>query len=295
MEGDKEHWDEIVQIVQTAKSNNQTPLDSRRDAELRSGVYSHIDTMYPNASAMEASPTPDRLKESIGNRLLEHLQGIFRSSRVPAMALTVVAIISVGLLLNSTNNQSAPYFELPESLNGQNLLAQIDPEINGSRALIGSSTERQKAFKLGALQADIDIAKGENTLVTDNIVLALPGLFEESENPSAADVVKAFRSEVAETTSTSDSALWFKEGYHVELIELAAKGTLSSFKIEPLQDAIQLLSRQSELTKHVMESDGLNPAYVAKREALVSVKIDSTPGSWQQAADLARSLQATIH
>ena len=40
MEGDKEHWDEIVQIVQTAKSNNQTPLDSRRDAELRSGVYS---------------------------------------------------------------------------------------------------------------------------------------------------------------------------------------------------------------------------------------------------------------
>ena len=211
------------------------------------------------------------------------------------MALTVVAVISVGLLFNSSNNQSAPYFELPESLNGQNLFAQIDPEINGSRALIASSTDRQKAFTLGALQADMDIAKGENTLVTDNIVSALPGLVEDSDNPSAADVFKAFRSEVAETTSTPDSALWFKEGYHVELIELAAKGTLSSFKIEPLQDAIQLLSRQSELTKHVMESDGLNPAYVAKREALVSVKIDSTPGSWQQAADLARSLQATIH
>ena len=295
MEGDKEHWDEIVQIVQTAKSNNQTPLDSRRDAELRSGVYSHIDTMYPNASAMEASPTPDRLKGSIGNRLLKHLQGIFTTSRVPAMALTVVAVISVSLLLKSTNNQSAPYFELPESLNGQNLLAQVDPEVNGSRALIASSTDRQKAFKLGALQADIDIAKGDNTLVTDNIVSALPGLFAETEKPSAADVIKAFRSEVAEITSSPNSALWFKEGYHVELIELAAKGTFDSFKIEPLQDTIQLLLQQNELTKHVKESSGLNPAYVAKREALVSVTIDSTPGSWQQAADLARSLQATIH
>ena len=70
MEGDKEHWDEIVQIVQIANSKNQTPLDTRRDEELRSGVYSHIDTMYPSASTMEASPSPDRVIESIGNRLL---------------------------------------------------------------------------------------------------------------------------------------------------------------------------------------------------------------------------------
>ena len=77
MEGDKEHWDEIVQIVKTANSKNQTPLDTRRDEELRSGVYSHIDTMYPSASAMEASPALDSSKGSIGNRLLEHLQGIF--------------------------------------------------------------------------------------------------------------------------------------------------------------------------------------------------------------------------
>lgn len=295
MEGDKEHWDEIVQIVQIANSKNQTPLDTRRDEELRSGVYSHIDTMYPSASTMEASPSPDRVIGSIGNRLLERLQGIFITSRVPAMALTVVAVISVGSLLNTNNDQSAPYFELPDSLNGQKLLAQIDPEINGSRALIASSTDRQKAFRLGTLQADIDIANGDNTLVANNIVSALPGLFAESENPSAADIVKAFRSEVADITSSPVSTLWFKEGYHVELIELAAKGTLASFNIEPLKDTIQLLLKQKELTKHVMESDGLNPAYVAQREALVSVTIDSTPASWQQAADLAQSLQATIY
>ena len=294
MEGDKDHWDEIVQIVKTAKSKNQTPLDTRRDEELRSGVYSHIDTMYPSASAMEASPAPDSLKGNVGNRLLEHLQAILTIGRVPAMALTVVAVISVGLLLNSTNDRSVPYFELPDSLNDQNLLAQIDPEVNGSRALIASSTDRQKAFRLGTLQADIDISKGDNTIVTDNIVSALPGLFAGTDSPSAVDVVKAFRSEVAEITSSPDSAMWFKEGYHVELIELAAKGTLASFKIEPLRDTIQQLIQQGELTKHVLESSGLNPAYVAKREALVSITIDTTPGSWQQAADLARSLQATI-
>ena len=294
MEGDKEHWDEIVQIVKTANSKNQTPLDTRRDDELRSGVYSHIDTMYPSASAMEASPASDSSKGSIGNRLLEHLQGIFTTSRVPAMALTAVAVISVGLLLNSPSDQSVPYFDLPDSLNDQNLLAHIDPEVNGSRALIASSTDRHKAFRLGTLQADIDVAKGDNTLVIDNIVSALPGLFAETETPSAADVVKAFRSEVAEVTSSPDSAMWFKEGYHVELVKLAAKGTLASFKIEPLRDTIQQLVQQRELTKHVLESSGLNSAYVSKREALVSITIDTTPGSWQQAADLARSLQATI-
>lgn len=295
MADDNEHWDEIVQIVRTAKSKNQPKLDTRRDEELRSGVYSHIDTMYPSISTMEASPTRIELKGGMVNRLLSHLRGIFIPVRMPAMALTAVAVISIGLWFNSKNDQSAPYFELPGSLAGQNLHAQIDPAFIGNRALIVSSTDRQKAFRLGSLQADIDIAKGENKLATDNIVSVLPEAFTDVENPSAADVVKAFRTEVADITSSPKSALWFEEGYYVELIELTAKATLASFNTEPLQDTIRQWLQQEALTKHVMESDGLNRAYMTKRDALVSINIDSTPGSWQQAADLARSLQATIH
>ena len=298
MDDKNSHWDEIVKLV---KENQQSSpietLDTERMTQMQSKVFAQIDHQF-DATNDGREDSGIETKIHSGNRLRSKestlrnwWQSIFDLPKLPAMAFVALSIITAGLLLNVNRNITEPYFNVPSSLTNAKLDSYIEAANIGSRALASSSTSRRIAFVAGTIQADLDISNPPDNTVVSNLATYFPDLADDPVD--ATKIIQAFDYEVKDITANSALSLWFKEGYFVEMIHLAAKHALATFEVEPLQDALQNFNDQVDLKTAITSASDVNKSYMENRQQLIEQtgRQLGEPKHFQQIVDLTGAMQ----
>lgn len=175
---------------------------------------------------------------------------------VPAMAVAVLALVTAGILIKSSIT-SHSYFDLPESVLVANLETQIDVQ-GGSRGLVSSRTPLRTSFLNGALQAQKDLSEKN-------------------------------------VTDTKSSDLWFREGYQIEVIYLAAKEAANAGNSEVLQDALEHFEEKKKHSIEILKSADISDDYLENRLELNDAADLSSPDSWARVYRLTRALKIHAH
>ena len=165
-----------------------------------------------------------------------------------------IAIAVAALVTAGILLDSDSYFDLPESIVAANLQSQIEVQGGGSRGLVSSKTALQGSFISGVLQAQNDL--------------------------SGKDVADG---------DTGD--LWYREGFQIEVIHLAAKQAINTRNSEVLEDVLRHYRLKNKHNVEVLENADVSAEYLNKRRELNDVDDVSSPDSWDRIYSLTRSLK----
>lgn len=298
MDDKNSHWDEIVKLVKEKQESSPIEtLDAERMTQLQTRVFAQIDHQFDatndsrEGSGIETQIHTGNRRGSNESKLRNWWQSIFDIPKLPAMAFVALSVITAGLLLNINRNITEPYYNVPSSLTNAKLDRYIEAASTGSRALASSSTSRRIAFVAGTMQADLDTSNPPDNTVVSNLATYFPDLADDSVDTKK--IVQAFVSEVENITADSDSSAWFKEGYSLEMIQLAAKHALATFEVEPLHDALQSFNNQGDLENVISAASDVDKNYLENRQQLIEQTSDqlTEPEQFQQIIDLTGAMQ----
>lgn len=306
MDEQDEHWNEILKIAKSAnekKHSAVTELDKDAKARLDANIHAHIDQQFKvikneqdarveNTNAAAPSSEAQDQKPSFISWLqdqLSHLAG----AGAPAFALVALFAITIGLF-TVTRDNAEPFSDVPDSLFAE-LDAQITLSNGGQRAFSATASPRRNAFLSGAIKADLDVTrKSEGSLL--NIINNHPEFFGDNDSATEEDRLAIFEKQSDLLLEKTDTSHWLKEGYLIELTQLAALHAMDTTDITPLNDLIQYLSKSTELQSSISNSAGLEPNYISNRKEIIenTLSEEFAPVEIQRIIDLTRNLQVLV-
>lgn len=243
-------WQEVIAMAKRHKQNSHTveQLPEEQMAQLESNVYAHIDHLFSesevtptatNANVTTESHSQHRGSPKQSNSLWAWL---FQESRKPVLVLSMLALFSVGVLgyLFSDSRISEPRFDIPQSVVAADVHRYILIPQQGSRALAGTLlSERRRAFLTGVTQADLDLIGDIKSLEARQIALWYHNTTTNTQAVDAVNAMKTVQSSVARYSGNDQTNFWFKHGYAVEMVHLAAKQSMDNLNASALIDALQ--------------------------------------------------------
>ncbi len=190
------------------------------------------------------------------NKVLKAIDWLRWKILTPVPAMAMAAVlVLVAAGIFSSNDT---YFDLPDTILVANLDAQIEAQ-GGSRGLVSSRTALRAAFINGALQAHTDLSGSEGA---------------------------------GEADSTD---VWYREGFQIEVIHLAAKQAVNTRSSEVLQVVLRHFGEMEKHNKKILENTDVRADYLSKRLELNDVSDLTLPDSWDHIYRVTRALKVQAH
>ncbi len=310
-------WQEIVDLAkhhkQRSKPVEQLP-DEKMD-QLESNVYTHIDQLFSDSEVLSATANSDlattadtQPKRSLKQSSLLWLQR-FKASITPVFAIAMIALLSVGVLayLLSNNRLSEPLFDIPESVAAADLQRYIQIPQESSRALAETlPSKRRSAFLAGVTQADLDLIGNIEQPAAHQIARWYHHTTTNTAAADALDALKTVQSSVSRFSADEQTGFWLKQGYAVEMVNLAARRSMVDLNAGVLIDALHFYRTQvsmraqgsNESTSLELKSSSSDVArqYIQNHEKLVAATPAtlSTPEQLQEIADMTHDMKVLI-
>lgn len=223
-------------------------LPEEQMTQLESNVYAHIDHLFHESEVMPATASLDVVAREDAQYQSLPKQGnslwawLFQASHKPALGLSMLVLFSVGVLgyLFLDGRRLEPRFDIPQSVVAADVHRHILIPQQGSQAFAGTlPSERRRAFLAGVAQADLDLIEDIESPAARQIALWYHLTTTNTQANDAVNALKTVQSSVARYSGNEQTNLWFKHGYAVEMVHLAAKQSMVNLNASALIDALQ--------------------------------------------------------
>jgi len=298
-------WREVIEII---KHPRHTPdpvenLSEKRMAQLESNIFAHIEQQFSDDTVVAAKPdnsvAPEPRKYSLLERVKTLLQIPDGLTGSPVLAITMFALLSAGALtfILSNNRMADSHFKIPSSVASANLEQFIEIPQNGTKALASTPpSDRRSAFLTGVALADLNLIGDNEKESAQEIAIWFQQTTNSTPAVNAESAVETVQSQAAHFSSDEKSSLWFKHGYSVEIVQLAAKSSLADMNTSVLADALAFYKNHSTHPIPKSHTVDLAKQYIQNHEQLINTASTelSTPNQIQEIVKITDNMKVLL-
>ena len=300
-------WREVIEIV---KHHKRSPdplehLSEQRMAQLESNIFAHIEQQFPKDSTAavksDNATAPEPRKMSVLERVKSLLRLPFpdQFAGSPVLAFATFALLSAGVLtfILANNRTAETHFQIPESVASADLEQYIESPENRNRALVATlPSSRRNAFLTGVTLADLDVIGDSNKKSAQDIAIWFNQITKSVPSVDATIALDNVQSQATHFSSDEKSSFWFKQGYSIEMVHLAARYSLDNLNTSTLADALTFYTKQSAHPIPKYHTVDLSKQYIQNHEQLINAASTelSTPGKIQEIVKVTNNMKILI-
>jgi len=242
-------WQEVIEMVKHHRPKPQAieKLPKEQMVQLESNVYNHIDTLFSEdasdtAISKDASAVNNRPSQP-SRSIKTLLSDFFANSwaQPAALAFAAIAFVSVGALtlnmIKHSNTKS--FFNVPDVVAAANVDNHIEIPQQQSRALIATSaSDQSRAFLAGVTGAGLDLLADTESSTAQELANWYQQISTNDQATDTSTTIKSVRSSIEQYSSDEYTSSWFEQGYAVEVVNLAAKRSMTDLDMSILQSAL---------------------------------------------------------
>ena len=300
-------WREVIEIV---KHHKRSPdplehLSEQRMAQLESNIFAHIEQQFPKDSTAavksDNATAPEPRKMSVPERVKSLLRLPFpdQFAGSPVLAFATFALLSAGVLtfILANNRTAETHFKIPESVASADLEQYIESPENRNRALVATlPSSRRNAFLTGVTLADLDVIGDSNKKSAQDIAIWFNQMTKSVPSVDATIALDTVQSQATHFSNDEKSSFWFKQGYSIEMVHLAARHSLDNLNTTTLADALTFFTNQSAHPIPKNHTVDLSKQYIQNHEQLINAASTelSTPEQIQEIVKVTNNMKILI-
>ena len=300
-------WREVIEIV---KHHKRSPdpvehLSEQRMSQLESNIFAHIEQQFPKDSTAAVKSDNAAVTEPRKKSLPERVKSLLRLpfpdqfAGSPVLAFATFALLSAGVLtfILANNRTAETHFQIPESVASADLEQYIESPENRNRALVATlPSNRRNAFLTGVTLADLDVIGDSNKKSAQDIAIWFNQMTKSVPSVDATIALDNVQSQATHFSSDEKSSFWFKQGYSIEMVHLAARHSLDNLNTTTLADALTFYTNQSAHPIPKNHTVDLSKQYIQNHEQLINAASTelSTPGKIQEIVKVTNNMKILI-